>query len=288
MASVRPPSVRTEMLCRCSNSSSSASVVDTGTGRFHMTTVTMITTVATPSGPHLVDHLGDEEQHRGTRRQERPERGPETRMTSSGSARSVLVTRAARHVSGQRARPLEQPRCADRRSAGRFGPTAGGGCGRSVAPNSPSRAAAMPPTTERVAAPRVVTAAAPRKWLYTRLIANDDDAREEDEGADRRDEVVEIPTLAGVVGVHAARHAQQAEEVHRQEGDVEPDKHQPEVQLSEPFVEQLAGELGQPVIDGREERERRRRRSARSAGGRRRSMNRGPAGPAGPRQPSSR
>ena len=31
--------------------------------------------------------------------------GPETRMTSSGSAWLVLVTSAARHVSGQRARP---------------------------------------------------------------------------------------------------------------------------------------------------------------------------------------
>ena len=57
----------------------------------------------------------------------------------------------------------------------------------------------------------------------------------------------------GAVGVDAARHAHQAEEVHREEGDVEADEHEPEVQLAEALVHQPPGDLREPVVDPGEE-----------------------------------
>ena len=108
-ASVRPPSVRTGMSCSASNASSSSSLVGTGSGRFHITTATTSTTtenpisasrwIISPMNSRTVPHAATNGQIDG----------PETRMTSSGSAWLVLVTSAARHVSGQRARRLQQP-----------------------------------------------------------------------------------------------------------------------------------------------------------------------------------
>ena len=77
----------------------------------------------------------------------------------------------------------------------------------------------------------------------------------ETEGADGGDHV-EVGELRRVVGV-AARHAGQTEEVHREEGDVEGDQRQPEVQLAQVFVVHVAGPLRQPVVEAGEQREQR-------------------------------
>ena len=50
------------------------------------------------------------------------------------------------------------------------------------------------------------------------------------------------------VGVHPPRHAVEPDEVHREEGQVEADEHQPEVQLAEPLVQHPAEHLGPPVV----------------------------------------
>ena len=60
---------------------------------------------------------------------------------------------------------------------------------------------------------------------------------------------------AGLVRVDPSRHAHQPDDVHRSERQVQPDEHQPEVDLAQPLVEQLAGVLRQPVVGGGEERE---------------------------------
>ncbi|KAI1690509.1 hypothetical protein Ddc_24891 [Ditylenchus destructor] len=77
----------------------------------------------------------------------------------------------------------------------------------------------------------------------------------EPEGADGGD-LVERRELRGVVGV-AARHAGQAQEVHREEGHVEGNQRRPEMQLAQLFAVHAAGPLGQPVIGAGEQREQR-------------------------------
>nr|GEU28092.1 hypothetical protein [Tanacetum cinerariifolium] len=57
----------------------------------------------------------------------------------------------------------------------------------------------------------------------------------------------------------AARHAGQAQEVHREEGDVKRDQRQPEVRLAHGFVVHVAGPLGRPVIKTGKQREQRAR-----------------------------
>ena len=68
----------------------------------------------------------------------------------------------------------------------------------------------------------------------------------EAEGPDR-DQRVEIGELQRIVG-NAARHAGEAEEVHREERDVEGDRRQPEMHLTQRFVVHAAGPFRQPVI----------------------------------------
>ena len=57
------------------------------------------------------------------------------------------------------------------------------------------------------------------------------------------------------VRVGAARLALEPEDVHREEREVEPDEHQPEVQLAEPLVEHAAEDLRPPVVEAAEDRE---------------------------------
>jgi hypothetical protein len=66
----------------------------------------------------------------------------------------------------------------------------------------------------------------------------------------------QAPTVETVgVGPHAAGHAEQTGDVHREERDVEEHEHEPEVPAAEPLVEQAARDLREPVIEGGEERE---------------------------------
>ncbi|KAF1857671.1 hypothetical protein Lal_00014188 [Lupinus albus] len=81
-----------------------------------------------------------------------------------------------------------------------------------------------------------------------------DDADHEDEHTEAEDVAAVggdlVPTGEGfrVIRV-AARHAGEAEEVHREEQDVRTDEGQPEVQLAGPFRDDAAGHLREPVVD---------------------------------------
>src|SRR5699024_2994229 len=68
-------------------------------------------------------------------------------------------------------------------------------------------------------------------------------------GTNGDDQVPEVPTSAFAVGVVAAGHTFQPEEVHGEERCVEPDKHGPEVYFTERLVHDAAGDLGEPVVD---------------------------------------
>src|SRR5205823_6546964 len=95
----------------------------------------------------------------------------------------------------------------------------------------------------------------------------------DDEGADRRDQVPlrEIEPL--VVGVDAARHSLEAEDVHRIEGEVEADEGQPEVELADLVVQHPAERLGPPVVHAAEEAEHRPTEQAETATGPRPTAN---------------
>src|SRR6266567_31112 len=94
--------------------------------------------------------------------------------------------------------------------------------------------------------------------LLTRAQADDDipeeyhDSDADGESAEGGKEVHFIPTEIAGIGVDAARHTEQPQDVHGEEGEVEADQHQPELDLSQAFAEQLAGYLGEPVVDARE------------------------------------
>ena len=70
----------------------------------------------------------------------------------------------------------------------------------------------------------------------------------------RRDQVERVPAELGRIGVDAPRHAQQAGEVHRKEGDVEADEHQPERPAAEPLRQRAAAEGRRPVVERGEQR----------------------------------
>ena len=91
----------------------------------------------------------------------------------------------------------------------------------------------------------------------------------DDEGADRGHHVPEVEAVALAVGVDAAGHALQAEDVHRAERQVEPDEHQPEVPLAELLVQHVAERPSATRSRCRRRSRRRRRRRARSGSGRR-------------------
>ena len=59
----------------------------------------------------------------------------------------------------------------------------------------------------------------------------------EDEGADGRDHVRDLPTPVRQIGVDPPRHAHQPGQVHRQEGQVHAGEHQPEHPFAEPLAE---------------------------------------------------
>ena len=71
-----------------------------------------------------------------------------------------------------------------------------------------------------------------------------------EDGAAGDDQVQHPPAAVGFVGVDAARHAQQAGNVHEVEGEMEADDEEPEVPLAELLREHAAGHLRIPVIEG--------------------------------------
>ena len=93
----------------------------------------------------------------------------------------------------------------------------------------------------------------PRRRRRPEACHGDDQEQEEGEaqheGAHRRDEVPERPAGLRRVGVDPPRHADRAQIVLGEEGQVEADEEEPELELSQPLVEPAAGDLGPPVVE---------------------------------------
>ena len=71
----------------------------------------------------------------------------------------------------------------------------------------------------------------------------------DDEGSNGGKHVPELEAEARAVGVDTAGHALQPQDVHRAEGHVEANEHQPEVPLTELVAEQVAEDLGPPEVE---------------------------------------
>ena len=84
-------------------------------------------------------------------------------------------------------------------------------------------------------------------------VEEDQRAEAGDVGADRRD-VVPARERVRIVDI-AARHAGEAEEVLREEHQVDADERHPEVQLADGLVVHVAGDLREPVVPAGEDRE---------------------------------
>jgi hypothetical protein len=76
-------------------------------------------------------------------------------------------------------------------------------------------------------------------------------------GASRRHQVQRFPAQTGRIGEDPARHAEQAQRMHRHEGGVEPDEHQPEGHAAEPFREQPPVDQRVVVVEAGQQREHR-------------------------------
>ena len=143
-------------------------------------------------------------------------------------------------------------------------PTADGGCALRAASRNCIPAAAKSwtipasrrPMDHRRQAPR--GAATKAGWPPSR------DAGRLKDDADRRDHIVDLPTAARIVGVNAPRHAENAGDMLRAEGEMKPIRksqkcHRPSFLLS---IRPIA--FGIPVINGGKDREQQDRRSTRN------------------------
>ena len=75
------------------------------------------------------------------------------------------------------------------------------------------------------------------------------------EHADCADQVPDVPSEPGFVGINPPRHSQQTWDMHEIEGQVEADKEKPEVPFAERFVVHPSAHFGEPIIEGAKERE---------------------------------
>src|SRR5882672_9416530 len=74
-----------------------------------------------------------------------------------------------------------------------------------------------------------------------------------DECADSHEKVQRVPTAAGLVGVNAPRHPEQAGNVHQIESEMESDQEEPEMEFAKAFVQHSSGDFWVPVIKCPEE-----------------------------------
>ncbi len=75
-----------------------------------------------------------------------------------------------------------------------------------------------------------------------------DSAEGDDAGTAGSEQVQRAPAHLKWISVDAPRHAFEAEDVHREEGEIEADEENPEIQFSERFVHHAPGHFREPVI----------------------------------------
>src|SRR5215216_4891671 len=108
---------------------------------------------------------------------------------------------------------------------------------------------------ERVGDPRVVRGGRAPTYTQGEVDQGEQHAEPERECAHADDEVQGVPSEAAGIRVHAAGHAEEPEDVHREERDVEADEHGPEARPREALAEHPTRDLRQPEVQRREDRE---------------------------------
>src|ERR687896_320922 len=93
---------------------------------------------------------------------------------------------------------------------------------------------------QRFAGPRIISGRPAGPRAAGPVDQSDEHAEGEDERADRRKQIPDVPAETALVGVRATGLAQEAGDVHREEGEVETYEHEPEADLAEPLVEEPA------------------------------------------------
>ncbi|EGE59446.1 hypothetical protein RHECNPAF_2190041 [Rhizobium etli CNPAF512] len=88
-----------------------------------------------------------------------------------------------------------------------------------------------------------------------RVDEEDEEAGSQDDGAETDEKVQACPGQFRRIGIDASRHALQAEDVHREEGQVKAGEDEAEGPSAEPFAHHAAGDLREPVVDRADERE---------------------------------
>ena len=205
-----------------------------------------------------LDQLGDEDEHQPAGGDQRPDR-------RAGDPEDLLgpgVGRAHDHRRPPPQRPLRRGRArtapgARRRCAGRPGPTADGGCARWAATVQPCSAGGDGAAHSSVSPPHgLLPAGSPRRIAADHVPDEHGDAGDDDEHADGRDQVVDAPARGRRRRCRpAAACPCRPTMCMGKKVDVDADEQQPEVPPAEALVEQLAGELGEPVVDAGEDRE---------------------------------
>src|SRR5437867_6745914 len=108
---------------------------------------------------------------------------------------------------------------------------------------------------QRAPIPRVMAGCLPASQAVDEIDYENENGSRDCEGPDRRKQVPEVPSLALRIGRDATGHAEKPGDVHRKERQVEADEHQPEMYLSQPIVQELAGQLRHPAVEAGEQSE---------------------------------
>src|SRR5258706_4067567 len=102
---------------------------------------------------------------------------------------------------------------------------------------------------KRPRVPRII----PRR-LASQVRPNQVDGKDEDSGclkddAYRYDQIPDVPTATGLIGIDPSRHSEHSRDMHEIECKVETDEEKPKVQPCERLVIHLPGSLREPIIE---------------------------------------
>src|SRR6185437_13544991 len=104
--------------------------------------------------------------------------------------------------------------------------------------------------------PRIPRIVACNLSLVIRMdeVIDEDHGRDSlNDGADTDDQVPDLPSAAGLVGIDTSRHAQQTGNVHEVKRHVKADDHQPEMPFTQTLAHHPARRLREPIVKGGED-----------------------------------
>ena len=162
-------------------------------------------------------------------------------------------------------------------------PTADGGSAPRARSRNCSPAAARSWTTPGPGVPGIVAGRRPVAQRPQHVGHQAEHTCSLKDDADRRDHIVDLPTATRIVGVNAPRHAENAGDMLRAEGQIESNEEKPEMPEAQFLVKHPAHRFRIPVINGGKDGEQQDRRSTRNESAPPRSKSRSVASRTAPR-----